>query len=44
MIYKEKWGEIVADWLWENQKLKKSSEVPIKIFQEFKDMSFNWLY
>ncbi len=22
-MYKEKWGKIVADWLWEDQKLKK---------------------
>src|SRR5699024_10421876 len=23
MMYEEKWGEIVSDWLWEDQKLKR---------------------
>lgn len=44
-MYKEKWGEIVADWLWEDQKLKKKQRrTNKKFFQKLKDMGFNGSY
>lgn len=45
MMYEEKWGEIVSDWLFEDQKLKKKSRRTNKqIFEELKKLGFDGSY
>ena len=45
MMYKEKWGEIVGDWLWEDQKLKRKERRTNKgIFTALQDMGFQGSY
>lgn len=45
MMYEEKWGEIVSDWLFEDSKLKKKSRRTKKqIFEELKDLGFQGSY
>jgi len=45
MMYEEKWGEIVGDWLWEDQKLKrKDRRTNIGIFSALQEMDFKGSY
>lgn len=46
MMYEEKWGEIVSDWLFEDSKLKKKSRRTRKqIFEDLREMGFKgWFY
>ncbi len=45
MMYEDKWGEIVSDWLFEDSKLKKKSRRNKKqIFEELKKMGFKGSY
>ena len=45
MMYEEKWGEIVSDWLFEDSKLKKKSRRTKKqIFEELQGMGFQGSY
>ena len=45
MMYEEKWGEIVGDWLWEDQKLKKKDRRTNKgIFSSLQEMDFKGSY
>ena len=45
MMYEEKWGEIVGDWLWEDQKLKKKDRRTNKgIFSALQEMDFKGSY
>jgi hypothetical protein len=45
MMHEERWGEIVADWLWEDEKLKKKQRrTNKKIFQDLKAMAFPGSY
>ena len=45
MMYEEKWGEIVADWLWEDEKLKKKQRRPNKkIYSDLKKLDFKGSY
>src|SRR5699024_9221544 len=45
MMYEEEWGEIVSDWLLEDQKLKRKSRRTNKaLFQTLKEMSFPGSY
>lgn len=45
MMYEEKWGEIVGDWLWEDQKLKKKDRRTNKgIFTALQEMGFKGSY
>ncbi|WP_281270236.1 hypothetical protein [Oceanobacillus arenosus] len=41
MMYEEKWGEIVSDWLMENQALKKKLRRNNKnIFEQLQQLGF----
>lgn len=45
MMYEEKWGEIVSDWLTEDYKLKKKERrTNKKIFEDLKEMGFRGSY
>lgn len=45
MMYEEKWGQIVSDWLAEDQKLKKKERRTNKtIFKQLKEMGFPGSY
>ncbi|MFC5558996.1 IS21 family transposase, partial [Ureibacillus thermophilus] len=45
MMYEEKWGEIVSDWLFEDLKLrKKLRRTKKQIFEELKEMGFQGSY
>lgn len=45
MMYEEKWGEIVSDWLFEDSKLKKKSRRTKKqIFEDLREMGFEGSY
>lgn len=45
MMYEEKWGVIVSDWLFEDSKLKKKSRRTKKqIFEELQEMGFQGSY
>lgn len=45
MMYEEQWGEIVTDWLWEDEKLKKKQRrTNKKMFQDLKAMDFPGSY
>lgn len=45
MMYTEKWGEIVGDWLWEDQKLKKKHRRTNKgIFAALQELGFKGSY
>jgi len=45
MMYEEKWGEIVLDWLWEDQKLKKKNRRTNKgIFLALQKLGFKGSY
>lgn len=45
MMYTEKWGEIVGDWLWEDQKLKKKDRRTNKgIFSDLQKLGFKGSY
>ncbi|GFZ87002.1 transposase [Compostibacillus humi] len=45
MMYEEKWGEIVSDWLFEDSKLKKKSRRTRKqIFEDLREMGFKGSY
>ena len=45
MMYEEKWGEIVSDWLFEDLKLrKKIRRTKKQIFEELKEMGFQGSY
>lgn len=45
MMYEEKWGEIVSDWLWEDQKLKRKDRRTNKgIFTELVELDFKGSY
>ena len=45
MMYEEKWGEIVSDWLWEDQKLKRKDRRTNKgIFTELVELGFKGSY
>ena len=45
MMYKEGWGEIVSDWLWEDQRLKKKQRRTNKgIFQGLQALGFEGSY
>lgn len=45
MMYTEKWGEIVGDWLWEDQKLKKKDRRTNKgIFSALQQLGFKGSY
>jgi transposase len=45
MMYDDQWGEILTDWLWEDQKLKKKSRrTNTKMFRELKEMGFPGSY
>lgn len=45
MMYEEKWGEIVSDWLFEDSKLKKKSRRTRKqIFEDLREMGFEGSY
>ncbi|ESU31663.1 transposase [Bacillus sp. 17376] len=45
MMHEEQWGEIVADWLWEDEKLKKKQRrTNKKMFQDLKAMEFPGSY
>lgn len=45
MMYEEPWGEIVSDWLWEDQKLKKKNRRTNKgIFQGLQALGFEGSY
>lgn len=45
MMYGEKWGEIISDWLWENQKLKKKNRRTNKgIFLALQKLRFGGSY
>lgn len=45
MMYEEKWGEIVSDWLAEDEKLKKKQRRKNnKIFKDLKEMGFPGSY
>lgn len=45
MMYEEQWGEIVADWLWEDQKLKKKNRRTNKgIFSALQKLGFKGSY
>ncbi|WP_335696860.1 IS21 family transposase [Sporosarcina sp. P37] len=45
MMYREKWGEIVGDWLWEDQKLKRKDRRTNKgIFKALQEMGFEGSY
>jgi hypothetical protein len=41
-MHEEQWGEIVADWLWEDEKLKKKQRrTNKKMFQDLKAVFVN---
>ena len=45
MMYEEKWGEIVSEWLFEDSKLKRKSRRTKKsIFEELQDLGFPGSY
>lgn len=45
MMYEEKWGQIVSDWLWEDQKLKKKNRRTNKgIFYALQKLGFKGSY
>ena len=45
MMYEEKWGEIVSDWLWEDHQLKrKNRRTNVTIFESLKKMGFQGSY
>lgn len=45
MMYEEQWGEIVSDWLWEDQKLKKKNRRTNKgIFLTLQKLGFKGSY
>lgn len=45
MMYEEKWGEIVSDWLWEDQKLKRKERRTNKgIFSALLELGFKGSY
>lgn len=45
MMHEEQWGEIVVDWLWEDEKLKKKQRrTNKKMFQDLRDMEFPGSY
>jgi predicted transcriptional regulator len=45
MMYTEKWGEIVSDWLFEDRKLKKKLRRTKKeIFKELQELGFEGSY
>ncbi|QNK89132.1 IS21 family transposase [Sporosarcina sp. resist] len=45
MMYEQKWGEIVGDWLWEDQKLKRKERRNNKgIFSALQEMGFRGSY
>lgn len=45
MMYQEKWGEIVSDWLMEDQKLRrKQRRTKKKIYEDLKSMGFPGSY
>ncbi|MCM3800513.1 IS21 family transposase, partial [Caldibacillus thermoamylovorans] len=45
MMYEEKWGVIVSDWLFEDLKLrKKLRRTKKQIFEELKEMGFQGSY
>jgi hypothetical protein len=45
MMYEEQWGEILTDWLWEDQKFKKKlRRTNTKMFRDLKEMGFPGSY
>src|SRR5699024_902096 len=45
MMYEEKWGEVVSDWLLEDQKLKKKSRrTNMTLFKGLQEMGFSGSY
>lgn len=45
MMYEEKWGEIVSDWLWEDQQLKKKQRrTNVTIYESLKKIGFSGSY
>lgn len=45
MMYEDKWGQIVSDWLWEDSKLKKKQRRKNKtIFEDLQSLGFKGSY